>query len=315
MKTQTRQFSTSRTEVAKILFVATIFQAAFFLQSDFAFAQASTQVSPLDVEVEAPVQTSNKEPVPHIQKKGENFDAHDYPQNRFIEHPNAAKGLYLIDKNKIYYYRTNEADSKHEAAIRLGPYTPSNLANPKYPEITFDSVYTTHNIPLILYDIETDIFKKFGRFGYKFGTGLYVAQGSGAFVNAYAQAAEPRGPPERFTLFVLPCNAGVIYHLEYLKHQWVIPYGEAGVDAFLFAESRNDNVNKLGAAFGAAPAAHVSGGVTIPIGHDARSFLDLSREYGINRFSIAIEFRDYVALSKKFDFSGSTITGGFSAEY
>lgn len=267
------------------------------------------------VEVEEPAPTHREEPSAHIRKKDQSTEEQFNSQSRYIEHPNASKGLYLIDKHKIYYYRTKETERNYETSVRLGPYAPVNLVNPSYPQITFDSVYTTHNIPLVLYDYEKDFFKRFGRLGYKLGTGLYVAQGHGQFVNPNAQIAEPKGPAEQFTLVVLPFCAGLIYHFDYLRNQWIIPYGEGGVDAFTMAELRNDNVNKFGANFGASPAAHFSIGATVPLGHDTRSFLDLDREYGINRIGIALEFRDYIALSSKFDFSGTAITGGISAEY
>jgi hypothetical protein len=261
------------------------------------------------------VQSKDHEPTPQIKKKGADYDPRYQQGMQYIEHPLAARGLYRIDKNKIYYYRVKPTDTNQEASVRLGPYNPTNLVNPSYPSIHFDDIYTTSNIPMILYDNEIDVFKKFGRFGYKYGSGLYLAQGHGEFVSDYAKAAEPLGPPEQFTFLMFPFNVGGIYHFEYFKHQWVIPYGEAALDAFCFAELRNDDVNKFGAALGIAAGAHFSVGITVPLGHDARSFLDLDREYGITSIAFAAEFRDYVAFESKWNFSAPMIDAGFSVNY
>jgi hypothetical protein len=283
---------------------------ALILSAQSALSQ-NVELEPL----EDSVATKKTQPTPQIKKKPKEFDTTYRNDSRYIEHPNTNRGLYLIDKNKVYYYRVKTGTATREASVRLGPYQPVNLVNPSNTAISFGSVYTVSNIPMILYDFEKDISKKLGRLGYKFGTGLYVAQGHGQFTSGNAQVAEPRGPPEQFTFFLFPFNAGAIYHFDYLEHQWVIPYGEGGVDLFCFGEARSDSANKFGAAFGAAPATHFSLGATIPLGHDSRSFLDLDREYGVKSIGISIEFRDYLSLSSKWNFSGQVYSAGFSATY
>jgi len=258
-----------------------------------------------------------REPTPQIRKKNEDYDPRYQQGVRYIEHPMAAKGLYLIDKNKVYYYRVKPTEATQEGSVRVGYYNPSQLSNPSYPNLTFGDLYS-NTIPIILYDNEIDIFKKFGRFGWKYGAGVFFEQGHGSFVEQpeiQAVAAGRQGPPEQFTFFMFPLNIGVIYHLEYFKNQWIIPYGEGGVDAFCFGEARDDSVNTFGAAFGLAGGVHFSGGVAIPLGHDYRSFLDMDREYGITKVSFVAEFREYVSLEPKWNFTAPAMSAGFSVNY
>ncbi|MCB0349840.1 MAG: hypothetical protein KDD38_01575 [Bdellovibrionales bacterium] len=261
-----------------------------------------------------PIETSASEPIPQIKKKKEYIDPRFRPESRFIEHPNASKGLIKIDKDKIYHYRVKHTDQKNAGSFRLGTYEPLNLINPENTTLTYTSLYGDSAPILLLYDQERQFFQKFGKLAWKFGGGLYLANGHGEF-------AEPNPdptaiPPEKFTLFVFPLNVGAIYRLHYFKNQWIVPYVEGGLDAFCFGETRDDDQNpSIGAKLGIAPATHFSLGGSISLGKNANSFLDLDREYGINAVYLTFEYRNYISLSDKFDFSGEALTGGITAEY
>lgn len=254
-----------------------------------------------------------EEPVPQIKRKTDLIDSSFRPERRLIEHPNASKGLIKIDKDRIYHYKVKTSDQDSAGTFQLGSYQPLDLTNPNNSSLTFDTMYDEASFPLLLYDYEKQFFKKFGRLGWKLGGGFYYARGNGEFAE---DNPSPEGPSETFTLFIFPINAGLIYRFQYFDYQWLVPYAEGGLDIFAFAERRDDNLNPpLGAAYGAAPAAHASGGVAVLLGRGATSFLDLDREYGINKMYLTAQYRLYFALSDKFDFSGDAITGGITAEY
>lgn len=251
--------------------------------------------------------------VPHIKKKRGSYDATFKPENRLIEHPNASKGLIKIDKNRVYQYKVKTTDQSGVGNFHLGLYEPLDLVNPNDSSLSFDELYDETDFPLILYDHEIQFWRKFGRLGWTLGGGFYFAQGNGRFVELNP---DPDPPSESFTLLVLPLNAGLIYRFQYHDYQRAVPYVAGGGDIFAFAETRDDNNNPtLGAALGAALAAHGSVGLSILLGRNSGSFLDLDREYGINTIYLTAEFRRYIGLSSKFDFTGNAITGGISAEY
>lgn len=259
---------------------------------------------------------TSREPLPQIKRKKDYVDPRFRPESRFIEHPNAEKGLIKIDKNKVYQYKVKTSEQKSSAALRFGMYEPTELANPEDASLTFDELYDQTDYPFIAYDQDWIFFKKFGELAWKIGGALYVAQGNGRFAASPGGFNQGQTPREKFTLIVVPITVGVSYKLKYFNNQWLIPYVEGGLDAFNFAEVRDDNKNpSIGAKLGLAPAAHASAGLSLPLGRDASSFLDLDREYGINAVYLTAEFRHYFALSSKFDFSGDAITGGITADY
>lgn len=260
-----------------------------------------------------PTTRQENEPLPLIKRKKENVDSHYHPESRYIEHPNAEKGLIKIDKERIYHYKVKASEQKHAGSFRIGVFEPLNLTNPDDSRLTFDDMYDQRDFPFLLYDHEWQFFQKFGKLAWKLGGGLYLAHGNGQFKKSNP---DPNPPREKFTLFVFPLNVGLTYRLQYWRNQWIVPYVEGAGDAFVFGETRDDGLNPtLGAKFGLAPAAHFSGGIAIALGKDARSFLDLDREYGINAVYLSAEYRNYIALSNKYDFSGDAITGGFTAEF
>lgn len=254
---------------------------------------------------------SDKEPVPIIRKKKISSGSVGSSESRYIEHPNAEKGLIKIDKNKMYYYRVKESDQRGAGNVKIGFYEPTNLTSSSDSNLTYDAIYDSSATPLLLYEHEWQFFKGAGRLGITAGSGFFIASGNGQFENG--QAERPR---EKFTLFVFPVNAGLIYRAQFYDTQPIAPYAGAGIGGMLFAERRDDDQNPdLGARYGAAPAGHFYAGLAIQLGRGARSFLDLDREYGINKVWITGEYRQYVFITGDFDFSGDAINGGLSAEF
>lgn len=278
----------------------------------------SAKPTPLESLEENKVEEKKEEPpkpdpIPMIKRKKEAVDPKFRQGTYYIEHPNATKGLYRIDKEQDYYYRVEMTPQNEASTLSIGTYEPTELTSPDDTSIGFSDIYDETNFPILLYDYERQFYKGFGRLAWKLGGGLYLAQGNGVF-----ETPQPAGdePPEKFTLFVVPLNFGFTYRFQYFNNQWLVPYAEGGLDAFLFAERRDDNQNPpLGAFYGFAPAAHATGGLAIPLGTGARSFLDLDREYGINAMYFTASFRYYFALSENYDFTGEVISGGITVDY
>ncbi len=249
--------------------------------------------------------------------RGFDLGSHDYhpdmsgiPQpSRYKENPLATKGLYKITANGVYYYRENLPPPNRTVSVRVGTFSPTSLVNPDNSNATYSAIYGTSQSPIILYDYERPFFRSFGRLAWKLGTGLFVAQGHGIFVQQNRDT-----PPEQFTLIGIPLSAGLVYSLQFSRLQWVVPYAEAGGDFFGLTEIRSDKAAGFSGIAG-APTLHFSFGARVPLGFNVRDFLDLAREYGISVMYLTGEYRDYIGLSNHFDLSGSTVTVGVAADY
>ncbi len=238
------------------------------------------------------------------------IDNSDIPQpSRYIEHPLAKQGLYKIDTEGVYYYRVNLPVPKHTVSVRLGSFTPNSLVNPQNSSATFNQIYGAETPIILIYDYERPFFRSAGVLSWKLGTGLFTASGHGIFVNPNRDT-----PREGFTLISIPISAGLVYSLQFVPRQWIIPYAEGGGDFFGLSEIRSDAAAGIAGVAGAATA-HFSFGARIPLGFGVRSFLDMAREYGISTMYMTAEYRDYMGLTKNYDLTGSTITVGIAADY
>ncbi|MEK6554064.1 MAG: hypothetical protein AABZ31_02395, partial [Bdellovibrionota bacterium] len=270
-------------------------------------AKQETNLDPLE-----PIE-SDKEPVPIIKKNTQAIDRRARPESRYIEHPNAKKGLIKIDKEKVYHYRVKPSDQKGAGSFKVAVYEPTNLENPEDPSLlNYDSIYDDNASPLLLYEHEWQIWQKFGKFGLTATGGFFFAEGHGQFANP---AATDR-PKEQFMLFVFPVHVGGILRLQFTDGQRFVPYGGGGIGGMAFAERRDDDLNpSIGARLGFSPNATAYGGIALQLGSGSQSFLDLDREYGINKMWLTAEYRTYIHIGGDYDFSGDAINGGFTAEF
>ncbi|MCB0355428.1 MAG: hypothetical protein KDD40_00385, partial [Bdellovibrionales bacterium] len=233
---------------------------------------------------------------------------YDNPTNREVRmpHPNAKKGLTRITSDKEYIYDVYESPNNHSMAVKFGMYEPSELTGDTGVE--FSSIYDNPESPMLLIDYEWKWKNILGEVNWQVGTGLYLTQGHGVFKNDSANPAR-----ERFTFFAIPLTGSLIYKMMFSDHQWLIPYGGGGIGIIGFSELRDDNA---GPKFGGAVIAPVFAGGALSINaiapHTART---MDREYGINKTLIAVEFRQLLGVTTKYDFTGSIINAGLMIEY
>lgn len=252
-----------------------------------------------------------EDPVPLIRQKNTKV-LRNNNRERYIEHPGAAKGLIRIDKDRVYYYKSEQSERKYSMSVLGGIYEPTELSNPD-TGYTYQETYQDNNFPMFLVNFEKPLFKGVESLKYYLGGGFYFAEGNGQYDT---NNPPPETPQEEFMLFVFPLSFGVNYHLQLWENQWLIPYGGGGVTGFVFGERRDDDLNPdLGARWGISPAAHFQGGAMIRLGRGPRAFVDLDREYGINSMWLTLEYKNYIAISDTFDFSSDFIGGGLYLVY
>jgi hypothetical protein len=252
----------------------------------------------------------DKEPVPQIPRKLENYKRPTGPQR--IQHPLAEKGLIRITKDKVYVYKTKTSPQKNALSVRFGMYDPVNLENPDNGT-TFDDNYPEANNPMLVVEYEWQLWQgALGKLGLKVGSGLFFANGNGRYKNNYPEN-EGREPKEVFTFLAFPNTLGAVYRAQFMHRQYLVPYADGGVMGFTFTELRDDGASPR---FGFSPAAYASGGIALNLSlFDSLSSLTMDSEYGINAVYLTAEYRNIISLGGSYDLSSDLISGGFMMEF
>lgn len=232
---------------------------------------------------------------------------YDNPTNREVRmpHPNAKKGLTRITSDKEYLYETKESPQNHSMSVRFGIFEPLNLAGEN--NIEFSDIYQNSS-PIIFIDYEWKWKPLMGELNFLLGTGFYFTQGNGVFKNSPSNPAR-----EKFNFIAIPFTGSLIYKMKFTDNQWLIPFAGAGLGAFAFTEMRDDND---GPKFGGALMAPLFAGGALSLNAlSPKTGHTLDRDYGINQALLALEFRQIIGLSDKFDFTGNIINAGLMIEY
>jgi len=227
----------------------------------------------------------------------------------YIEHPLSAKGLVKIEKDGTYIYKTaTKANSKSSssATLRFGSISPPDIeSSDGYTD--FKMMYTSSNVPIIMFDYEWQPFDNFGKLAVVGGFGFMTATGSGHFVSDGQEAQE------KYTFVAFPLTLGGTYRLEYFSRQWVAPYVSAGGAYVPVAEFRDDG---KGPNATGAPGAYGAGGMMFNVGSlDRETAFSLNAEYDIKNLWVTAEFRYLKTFNDAIDFSSSIINVGISVDY
>ncbi len=225
---------------------------------------------------------------------------------RKIHHPLAKKGLYRITSKGEYLYRTNKSEQHRAGSLRFGALYLDKFANPASTNVTFESIYGGEATPALFFDYEWQLFRGYGKGGWKVGTGFMMASGNGRF-------ADGTIAQESFDFVVFPNSVSGIYRFQYWDRQFLVPFVEAGLDYFAFAEIRDDNKPPK---FGATPGLHAAAGLNISLtAFGKRTANQIDSEYGVNDIYLTIEGRVIHGLHSSMDISTEVIDAGFTAEF
>lgn len=270
-----------------------------------AYAQEDETDLPIEDEpaVEAPSPASKKP----VADSGKPFDVKDLDVSKrsLIKHPLAEKGLTRITRERVYIYDVPEVPHKKGLNVRFGTWKPDHLSN-EDGSVVYSDIYKDDAV-MVIVDWEWVVFKSAGKLGIRAGTGIMSASGKGYLPN--------RGLPARegFNFFMFPNSASAVYRLQVWDKQPLVPYGEAGLGYYTFAEVRDDNGRPK---LGGSAITYFAGGGALNLSLLSRDVrLELEREYGIGNLWITTEYRSLVGLKPTFDLSANMVVAGLLVEY
>ncbi|MGZ3742227.1 MAG: hypothetical protein ACXWRE_00760 [Pseudobdellovibrionaceae bacterium] len=224
---------------------------------------------------------------------------------RWVHHPDAKKGLIRIEQDGTYVYKVKTTKKDQAGVVRFGLMSPPDIKSADGSS-DFKSMYTSDDIPTIMFDYEWQPFSKYGKLGLQMGLGVATANGQGHFLKDGTAA------PEKYTFVIAPLNLGLVYRLEYFKRQWVAPYVSGGGTYIAVAELRDDGKNH----FSGTPAAYGGGGLMFNItALDKSMAFNLDSEYGVGNLWLVAEYRFQTSFSEDLNFTGSIMSLGISADF
>lgn len=195
------------------------------------------------------------------------------------------KGLLFVASDGSYVYGNEESPLEGSASVRFSqlPPLPMERTIDTKEVITYEDIYGTTPLPVVLLDYDVWDLKNWGHWVVSIGTSFAMQSGNGRFVDTGEVAQE------RYTLYVLLNHLSFVYRFQYTPHPWFVPYVSAGIMPSLFIEQRDDNERNKTKFI---PAAQGSGGLRLNVGRlDQYGAGAIDAEYGINNLWLDVEVR------------------------
>ena len=210
-----------------------------------------------------------------------------------------------------YRYKTETHLSTKSASFHVGFITPPSITNSQNG-ITFAQIYGGNPTPMLWADYEFYHRNlELGRFGLKFGSGIYLASGQGQWATSRGPGAQL--PYETFNFAMLPNTLTGLFKFQWADQQWVVPYVEGGPGYFTFAEVRSDAKLIRG---GGSPTVVGAGGLNFLIDKlEPQAIRELDLEYGINHLWFSLELRGILGLETNTNFTSMSYNAGFMMEF
>ena len=225
-----------------------------------------------------------------------------------VAHPGIEQPV-SVTADGDYLYKVEASPRKGGVSFRFGTLSAPKLEN-RINGVKFDEIYSNEPLVTLFLDYDWRIFSSFGRLSLKFGSGLTFTNGQGRFKDP---SRINEAPVERFNFILFPNQLTAAYKFQFTDTQILVPYVEGGGGYFTYAEIRDDAKR---ARFGATPVAVAAGGVNFLLDWlDPVAIRSLDATYGINHLWLTAEVRQIVGLRSDFDFSSTSINGGFLVEF
>ncbi|MDG0817054.1 hypothetical protein [Bdellovibrio svalbardensis] len=231
----------------------------------------------------------------------------------YIHHPQAAKGLLVIEKDGTYVYKTKDSGAYNKTGtFRIGTMDAPTIVS-KDGTTNFVTMYHGSPVPIFMFDFEWQPFTSFGRLGVQAGVGFLIEQGRGRFACDNCGTLNGTESKEKYTFIAVPLNLGGIYRLEWTSHQWLAPYISGGGTYIPVAEVRDDNTAPKAVG---TPGVYGAGGMMFNVSaFDRNTAFTLRNEYGISNLWLTAEYRYLKTFNEDLDFTSNIITLGIGVDY
>jgi hypothetical protein len=225
-----------------------------------------------------------------------------------IPHPNAAKGLESISKDKVYQYRVKPRSKSQSTTVTLNVASAWSFTNSVDGNaVKYSSIYPASTYLSASGTYEYMLTQAYGGFILAGEFGIGSAQGHGVFADGVTQAKES------YSLYMVPISALVKYRFEYRRHQLLVPYLEGGLTYVAMAEIRNDGSSPTRAG---SEAVGAGGGLLINIsGRSAQSSFVLDQEYGLSDMWLSLGARQWIGLKQSLDLTNTVVMAGVAVDY
>ncbi|MEQ1875223.1 MAG: CFI-box-CTERM domain-containing protein [Bdellovibrionia bacterium] len=210
-----------------------------------------------------------------------------------------------ITKDGVYYYKRKASPQKNAFAFRAGPFAIGDTVNPG-TGLSFDSIYES-NGTIVFFDWEYQLLQSIGKLGVKLGSGLFVTQGTGRFLDDKTIAREA------YTFIMLPNNISAVYRFHYWDKQILVPYVEGGAGYYTFIERRDDGQRTKR---GGVPIVQFAAGGSFLLDFlDSAAMVELDEDHSINHLYLTGEFRSITSMKEEFDITNNLVSFGFLFEF
>ncbi|MGE3758509.1 MAG: hypothetical protein AB7H97_12175 [Pseudobdellovibrionaceae bacterium] len=253
----------------------------------------------------------NEAPVPELQSTPSQSAGTPKPppppkkNTKYIQHPNAAKGLVKIKRDGSYIYRTKRSPQDRTFSFRGGQLPPPVIVG--YKDMTYEDYYGDKPMPGFFFDYEWMLTQKVGDISIQTGMGFFTVTAQGRFKKDLS-----RESIEKFTLFTVPLTLGLVYRMNYWNRQFIVPYFSGGGQYIGLLELRDDNKK-----YYAAGSAGFTGaaGLLLNISRwGERTAFTLDSEYGVNDIWLSLEAKRIQSVKKEMDFSSNVFSLGFTVD-
>jgi len=220
--------------------------------------------------------------------------------------------IFIVSGAGIFWpFASAQAESKKSASLSLmfGPFRPDKVAA---GGIAWQDVYGGGHSLFSGAEWEKEILQKYGVLAIGGGAGWIQASGKSLKgKNPGAQASE-----ESTEFQIAPISLNLTYRLVYFENQFLVPFGRAGLDCYLFRERKEGDTTISGYRTGYHFA---FGGALLIDWLSPVSAVNLDMDWGINNTYLIFEYRysyvDNFNQKQDFDFSTETWFGGILFEY
>jgi len=227
-----------------------------------------------------------------------------------VNHPRSADGLLRIEKDGTYVYKTEKKEKSRSGYFKFSRSDAPKISSQNTSNANFKDVYSVSSITEISFLYEWQPFTSFGKMGLQLGSGLASVTGQGRFVsgnNANLSAQE------KYTMYMIPLAANLIYRFEYSDKQWFVPYAYGGTSLYMLAEIRDDNRRP---GFGTTSTAQGGGGLMVSLSRwDAKGAHALASEYNISDMWLAFDYQRRQGLNNQIDFTSNTLSVALVADF